>query len=227
MATTRFKPAGIPTLTPHDDPGGDCLLARLLAEEPGRADLPWPPGFEGGVLHRLDTATSGAIWIADDPEELASLRAYFAEGKLDKVYRFRAARDVPWHQQITTRGIAHHPQRRDRMVVQRGEATPHRGRWYPAVTSFKRLEGALWEARIRTGVMHQIRVHAAFVGLPIAGDRLYGGGPTPDDAPAGAKFLLHHVGLRAPGSLFTAPVPLPEWARRPGEPESMSAKEAV
>ncbi len=225
MASTRYKPAGIPTLTPHDAPEGDCVLARLLAEEPHRATLRWPPGFEGGIVHRLDTSTSGAVWVADDPEELASLRDIFAEGKLDKVYRFRTAQRVPWDKNQVTLAIGHHPRRRDRMVVKRGEQTPVRGRWYPALTAFRRLDGELWEARIRTGVMHQIRVHAAFVGLALTGDRLYGGAPTPHDAPEGTRFFLHHVGLRAPGSLFTAPVPLPAWARLPGEPEQLSAKE--
>ena len=57
---------------------------------------------------------------------------------------------------------------------------------------------------MRTGVMHQIRVHAAFLGLALAGDRLYGGGP--------GGFRLHHVGLSG-GRWSTSSVPLPAWAR--------------
>jgi len=99
-----------------------------------------------------------------------------------------------------------------RMVVQRGRSTPHRGRWYSAETRFRRVAGPLFEARMRTGVMHQIRVHAAFVGIPLLGDRIYGGGATPADAPGGVTFFLHHLGISGPEGLHTDSVPLPSWA---------------
>ena len=195
MARTLSKPAGVPCFPPHAEPGGDCVLARLLAADPARADQPWPDGFAGGIAHRLDVSTSGALLVADDPTELAAIRDAFAAGALTKTYRFVAARDVPWHAHTCDLPLAHDRRHARRMVVQRGASTPHRGRWYPAHTAFRRIDGALWEAVITTGVMHQIRVHAAFVGLPLAGDRLYGGGPTPEHAPPGATFLLHHDGL--------------------------------
>ncbi len=59
---------------------------------------------------------------------------------------------------------------------------------------------------MRTGVMHQIRVHAAFVGLPLRGDHRYGGGRRD------GGFFLHHVGLEGAG-FATSPVPWPDWAR--------------
>ena len=59
--------------------------------------------------------------------------------------------------------------------------------------------------------MHQIRIHCAFVGLPLLGDRVYGGGKTPTDAPEGVTFFLHHVGFQGEG-VATSPVPSPSWA---------------
>lgn len=212
------KPAGLPVLPPHADPEGDCVLARLLAAEPGRSTIPWPRGFEGGILHRLDTSTSGAVAIADDPADLVFLRSLFSEGQLAKRYVLRAARDPGWDENSCDRPLAHDPRHKGRMVVERGRQTAHRGRWLPAHTTFRRRSGTLFDAVIRTGVMHQIRVHAAFVGIPILGDRRYGGGETPADAPPGLAFYLHHTGFgTAPGftgpPLETAPVPLPDWAR--------------
>jgi 23S rRNA-/tRNA-specific pseudouridylate synthase len=209
------KPAGLPVFPPHADPGGDCVLARLraagLAAHPG----PWPAGFEGGIAHRLDGPTSGLLLVAADPDALAALRQRFASGALRKRYRFLSRRDVPWDAHHTEAPIAHDPRHKGRMVVERGAATPHRGRWLPARTDFRRvgvgLHGLpLWEAEMRTGVMHQVRVHAASLGLALAGDRRYGGGPLP--AGFEAEFALHHcavLGLERP----TPPCPPPDWWR--------------
>ena len=210
---TLSKPPGLPVFAPHENPGGDCLLARLLAEQPERASMAFPQGFEGGIAHRLDTSTSGAILVADSPQELAEIRVAFRDGEIRKTYLFRAARDVSWDQNVCELALAHDPKHRGRMTVQRGNNTPHRGKWLPARTSFTRVAGKLWRAEMSTGVMHQIRLHAAFVGLPIVGDKVYGGGPPAADAPEGAVFLLHHVGLDGPGPIRTAKVPDPPWAR--------------
>ncbi len=214
--STIEKPAGIPVFPPHDDPRGDCVLVRLLAREPWRAALPWPDGFAGGIAHRLDTSTSGALLVADDVDDLARIRAAFRDRVLVKTYRLLAARDVPWDENVCEAAIAHDPRHKGRMVVQRGRATPHRGAWQPAETRFTRVAGALWQAEMRSGAMHQIRVHAAFVGIPLRGDRRYGGGPTPPDAPEGVTFFLHHVGLRGEG-IATLPIETPPWARAQGE----------
>jgi 23S rRNA pseudouridine1911/1915/1917 synthase len=213
MPRTIAKPAGLPVFPPHDDPDGACVLRVLLDEQPWRAALPWPDGFEGGVAHRLDTSTSGALLVADDPDELALIRDAFGSGRLRKTYRMRASKDVAWDDNACDRPLAHDRRHKKRMIVQRGPSTPHRGAWYPAHTRFHRVEGRLWEVEITTGVMHQIRAHAAFVGLPILGDALYGGGATPDGSPEGVRFFLHHVGLTDGDALHTSPVPLPDWAR--------------
>ncbi len=213
--STFAKPAGVPVFPPHDDPGGDCVLRRLLAEHPHQADLPWPDGFAGGLLHRLDTSTSGAVAFARDLEELAFVRGLFANHQLLKSYVFRAARAPDWVVERCDRPLAHHPRKRDRMVVQRSPSTDHRGRWYPAVTWFRRGAGDLVHAAMSTGVMHQIRAHASFVGAPLAGDAQYGGGPTPDGAPPGLHFYLHHLGFAAElpdgTDLVSAPVQPPAW----------------
>lgn len=207
MATTWCKRAGEPTFPPHRDPSGPCALRALLVAQPWRAQVDWPEGFAGGIAHRLDVPTSGALWVADDPDELARMRTCFSERRLHKRYLFETAREVPWTEHEVDRPLAHDRRRRSRMVVQRGARTPHRGRWYAAHTRFRQLDGPLWEAVITTGVTHQIRVHAAFVGLALRGDRLYGGGAPLDES---VPFHLHHVGLTGPhGS--TEPVADPDW----------------
>lgn len=215
MATTVYKAAGSPVFPPHADPNGDCVLRRLLAAEPSRAALAWPDGFEGGLCHRLDTSTSGALLVADDPQELAKIRAAFAARAFTKTYRLWTAHDVPWDTHRCDARLAHAKTRKGRMVVERGANTAHRGRWHEAHTRFERLSPNLWRAAMTTGVMHQIRLHAAFLGLPLAGDNHYGGGPLPEHAPSDALFLLHHEGLTDGARWATTPVPLPAWAAPP------------
>ncbi len=209
MSSTVYKPAGLPVFPLHGEPGSDCVLRRLLMREPWRRDQPWPEGFAGGIAHRLDRSTSGALLLADDPDELRAIRHAFAEGAFRKRYRLRTRACVPWDHNRCDAPIAHARRRKRRMVVRRGRNTPHRGKWYDASTTFVRIAGPLFEATMRTGVTHQIRVHAAFLGIPIEGDRLYGGGPLREPIP-GVTFLLHHLGLDGP--FCTAPVELPAWA---------------
>lgn len=189
------------------------MLQELLAAEPWRREIDWPTGFEGGIAHRLDTWTSGALLVADSLDELAEIRALFTERAFVKTYRFRSIRDATWREERCTRALAHHQKNKRKMVAQRGPLSAKRGEWFPAETRFRRLGPCLFEARMRTGVMHQIRVHAAELGIPIEGDRLYGGGrpaaiapeaaaapandsPTHAPIPESAGFLLHHVGLK-------------------------------
>jgi 23S rRNA-/tRNA-specific pseudouridylate synthase len=207
-----LKPPGLPVFPLSADPSGDSVLARLLRERPDQAAHPWPSGFLGGIAHRLDNATSGQLLAARDPAVLARLREDFAAGRLRKRYAFLTARRVPWTSHRIEAALAHDRHRPDRMVVRRGHDTPHRGRWYAAATELHYQGGGeslhAWEATIATGVMHQVRLHAAFSGIALAGDRLYGGGPLPFPAPV--PFLLHHLGLHGPG-LAPPPFPLPGW----------------
>jgi len=209
---TVFKPAGIPVFPPHDDEHGDCVLRRLLRDAPEVSDVHWPDGFAGGIAHRLDVSTSGALWVAESTEELERMRERFSQGQLRKTYYLRVARRPSWTHNQVDRPVAHDRRKRRRMTVQRGPNTPHRGRWYPASTTFTHRHGDVFQAVITTGVMHQIRVHAAFVGIPLLGDGLYGGGETPPDAPDGLRFFLHHEGLVDPDGWGTDPVRTPEWA---------------
>ncbi len=215
------KRAGEPVFPPHAQPDGDCLLARWLALRPGLAEIGWPVGFEGGIAHRLDSSTSGIVVACTSVESLRDLRLEFGAGTLRKVYRLVSTKQVPWSRHEVRVPIAHDRRRRARMVVQRGGNTPHRGRWYPASTALERLGTGCWRAVIHTGVTHQIRVHAAFAGIALAGDRLYGGGGLPEGVqpPAGASFMLHHERIVGPD--WSSPeLEIPGWWGRYGSGSS-------
>ena len=208
-----WKPPGMPVFPPHrPDTSAPSLLDVLLDIAPEQGGIRWPSGFGGGIAHRLDTATSGLVVAARDPATLARFREDLAARRVVKTYRFVTDRDVPWDAHVADVAIGHDRRRKGRMVPCRGAATPHRGRWYEAETRFRRVGPGTWEARIRTGVTHQVRLHAAWVGLALLGDRLYGGHPFPGEVRAAPEvpFLLHHLADAGPGwTSPSAPVPAP------------------
>ncbi len=207
-----FKPAGLSCFPLHDDPEKDCMLYRILRNNPELQELDWPSGFSGGIVHRLDIPTSGQLIVAKDVQSLHWIREQFSHKKLLKTYYFLSNKKVTWSENTITASIAHDRRKKKRMVVQRGANTPHKGKWLPAKTTFFRLGQAdgivLWQAQMSSGVMHQIRIHAAFAGIALLGDRLYGGGPSPSQWPS--DFALHHYGLAAKNWQPT-PQPIPDW----------------
>ncbi len=206
------KASGIPCFPKHNDPEHDCMLYRLLQEHPEQQEVDWPTGFAGGIAHRLDIATTGQLIAAVDLQSLQQIRELFRAKEITKTYYFLSAKKVKWKEHAIETAIAHDRKNKKRMVVQRGKNTPHRGKWLPARTTFRWLDErdgiTVWQAQMRTGVMHQIRLHAAFAGIALLGDRLYGGGASLPSFPS--DFALHHAGVRSP-QLLPEYSPLPDW----------------
>lgn len=180
------KPAGVPTH--HNRPGGGMTLADAVA---GR----WPEalgvgtrGREPGLVHRLDTGTSGLLLVARTEAAFTALRAAFASGAVEKEY-VAAVEGRPPVSGVIDLPLAHHPKNTRKMItVEPGRKA---GRAWPAVTSYEAVRrgprGALLNVAIEGGVMHQIRVHLAHAGFPVAGDALYGS----TAIIPGGRFLLH------------------------------------
>jgi 23S rRNA pseudouridine1911/1915/1917 synthase len=182
----------------------DTLVNALLARYPDLAST-----FDGdrpGIVHRLDKDTSGVMVVARTPEAMESLKRQFKDRSVDKVYGV-LVRGTP----AEPEGIIDAPIGRDEAVHKRmaTQPLPH---GVPAQTRFRVLESAggySWvEVRLMTGRTHQIRVHMAAIGHPVAGDRLYGRGD-----PLIARQALHAwrlafdhplTGLR---DTYTAPLP--------------------
>jgi 23S rRNA pseudouridine1911/1915/1917 synthase len=178
--------------------------------------------LEAGLLHRLDTGTSGALAFAKNQTEFDRIRALWKTSKIRKFYRAitlagqAKVLDAKLSQlpfQITT-PIGHDPKSAKRMqtIQNPRDLRNIRGKPLDAIThvlSARRVEQnsiQLFDLRIEieTGVMHQIRVHLASMGLPILGDPLYGpvSGPygpvSGPDTIAAPRLLLHHERLELP-----------------------------
>lgn len=181
------KPAGMPSHALRADETGTAANF-LLARYPELAAI-GKSDREPGLVHRLDTDTSGVLLAARTPEAYDALRRQFTAHQVTKEYRALVHGDVAVAGELRLR-IAHERHNRRKMRVCAASAASSDGR--PAITRYRPLERlgscTLLAVEIPTGVMHQIRVHLASIGHPIVGDRLYGGAMCDGDPP---RHLLH------------------------------------
>jgi len=182
------KPAGMPT---HPlKPGETGTAANALVARFPELSGVGPAPREGGVVHRLDTDTSGLLLAARTPAAHATLRAQFAARTVEKGYLALVAGEIHAPGEVSL-PLAHDPAdpRRMRAASDPEWAALHDAR--PAVTRYRPLEQrggfTLLEVEIPTGVMHQIRAHLAFIGHPLAGDALYRG----PGLPGLSRHFLH------------------------------------
>lgn len=157
--------------------------------------------LEGGLVHRLDNGTSGALIIARRPDAFAVMRAAIRRGDISRRYLALCVGTIERAAEIAT-PIAHHPKNRRKMITRLNLLRLSGAR--PAATLITPLQCycgvSLIEARPRTGRRHQVRVHLSSIGYPLIGDVLYGG---PEDADlASGRFWLHlrEVAFESPSS---------------------------
>lgn len=162
------KEPGLPTL-PRRKEDTHSLLNALLAHYPDQAEVN-PEKGEGGILHRLDNATSGIVLVAKTGEVWQKLWQIQKEGGMLKEYLAWVWGSVAGPGQVET-PIAHHPKNPAKMVLDES-----RGR--PASTHYELLkshgEFSLLKVGLKKGLRHQIRLHLAGIGHSIVGDTLYG-----------------------------------------------------
>lgn len=177
------KPGGMPSASLEAGESGS-LASWLIERRPELRGLP-KGEIESGLVNRLDNDTSGIVVAAKTVSAYEDLRRQFSEGSAKKEYLALVIGSAPDDGVIDV-PIAHHPNKKRRMVACESEERANEWKGRPASTQFKVLrryeliddagnsiEYALLSVAISTGVRHQIRVHLAHIGHPIAGDDLY------------------------------------------------------
>ena len=190
--------------------GGSAMDFGLI--EALRSARPELPDLE--LVHRLDRETSGCLLVAKRRAALRDLHAQLREGHTEK--RYLALLCGKWN--LGTKRIELTLDTDERRSGERHVAVRAHGK--KSVSTFKPVQffgnlATLVEVEIDTGKTHQIRVHAAHAGHPVAGDVKYGNRVFNDLLrDYGLKRMFLHsssIGFTRPGTrepmLASAPLP--------------------
>ncbi len=197
------KPAG---MVVHPAPGhpGHTLVNALLYHSP----LSTINGeFRPGIVHRIDKDTSGLLMVAKNDLAHRSLAAQL-KAKTNQREYVALVHGVIKEDQGTIDaplGRSKKDRKKQAVVMDGRHAVTH----FEIVKRYRHY--TLVKCRLETGRTHQIRVHMAYIGHPLAGDPLYG----PRKTLAGPGQYLHAglLGFKHPrtGQEMTFTAPLPDY----------------
>jgi len=156
---------------------------RSIAELPARDEV-----FRPGIVHRLDRDTTGILLVAKTELALWRLGRQFENRQVHKTYTALVHGRVDLDEDVIDVPIGKHPKIREKYAVHRGTGRPYGVTTKDAVTRYQvtrrfdrvgptRMRFTRVELFPQTGRTHQLRVHMSWLGHPIVGDRMYGGGP--------------------------------------------------
>ncbi|MBX7145087.1 MAG: RluA family pseudouridine synthase [Oligoflexia bacterium] len=194
-----FKPAGIPSMPSRDQ-----------TRYSFRAQIDAYLGFPAHMPSRLDMSAQGIMLLSINKRMHALLQQAYEQRRVKKTYIFKSMTRPDWLATSCSESIGRNP----RHPVLR---SVNGARALSAHTDFRYLLDAPDGAAIiaafpHSGRTHQIRVHASHLGVPLMGDKFYGGAEA-----SGLHLLSFAVGLRHPGNgeplQLTIPAHLcPDWA---------------
>jgi 23S rRNA pseudouridine1911/1915/1917 synthase len=203
------KPAGQAT-APLEAGERGTLAGALLARYPEMRGI-GHRAREPGLLHRLDTQTSGLVLAARTAEAFVALSQALEAERLEKRYlAIVEDRSLPDRGKIEL-ALSVEPRGSGRVVALEEPREGARLRRSVFQTLERRGGLALVQVSVERAFRHQVRVHLAHSGWPIAGDRMYGGRMAPA---LGERHALHACYVAWAGdarvAAFTVESVLPE-----------------
>lgn len=162
-----------------------------------------------GIVHRIDKDTSGLLLVAKTDSAHVSLSAQIKEHSLAREYRAVIHGHLKQQEGIVDAPIGRSPNDRKKMCVTENNSK-HAVTHYTVLEEYR--DFSFLKLRLETGRTHQIRVHMAYLGHPVAGDPVYG--PKNGVTSLGGQCL--HAGLLGfvhpkSGEFIRVEAPLPDY----------------
>jgi 23S rRNA pseudouridine1911/1915/1917 synthase len=206
------KPAGIPSQP--NAPGQLGTAANAIVARFPECATAAPDAREGGLVHRLDTGTSGVLIAARDARVWAPLRAALISDDCEKIYLAEVT-GTPAGSGVETGSIGRVGRRAGRVRVGGGRQPMDAETAWEVIE--RRARTALVRVRLSAGRHHQVRAHLAAAGYPIVGDARYGSDAGDEPAANGRELLhLHALSVRfqhpVSGDTILIEAPPPDWA---------------
>ncbi len=165
------KAAGIPSVAlDHSEMG--TVANWLIAQDKKQIRVGKP--LEGGLVHRLDTETSGVMVAARSVEAHEFLTSLFREHKIQKDYVCLVSEEPPAVDSYEDYA-GNDPKSSKKVLIQLKPKPGMKKVCTQIIQSEKVKDGWRLTIRLVTGFRHQIRAHLAYMGCPIDGDTLYRG----------------------------------------------------
>lgn len=175
------KPKG---MVVHPAPGNpDGTLVNALLAHCGDSLSGINGVLRPGIVHRIDKDTSGLLIVAKNDKAHQGLAEQIKTHSFTRIYEAVVCGHLKEPEGVIEAPIGRHPIDRKKMAVTPKNSKPARTHYtvleeYPGTAvqpgySYIRL-------KLETGRTHQIRVHMAYLGHPVAGDTVYGHGKQPE-----------------------------------------------
>ena len=160
-----------------------------------------------GIVHRIDKDTSGLLIVAKNDAAHQGLAEQIKAHSFSRVYEAVVRGHMKQPSGTVDAPIGRHPTERKRMAVTPEHSRPARTHYevlaeYPGYSHLR--------LRLETGRTHQIRVHMAYLGHPVAGDPVYGGrhgAPEPEGQCLHAREIGFVHPITGDQLSFTSPLP--------------------
>jgi len=193
------KPAGINTHPTFKNINQPSIASWFILKYPQAKNVGEDP-LRPGIVHRLDKDTSGALILTKNQKAFLYFKDLFLKKKIQKQYLVLVKGEMKKDQGVINFSLTRSRSSGKRKIILSQKQTQKKVKTalttYQVISIYKGY--TLLKVEPKTGRTHQIRIHLASIGFPVAGDSLYGVSPK-------NQFVFPRQMLHAQKIIFLAP----------------------